>query len=38
MNGGAGRLPLLRKGYARAAEHPGFTGEAGDIFTSFLSN
>lgn len=38
MNGGAGRLTLMRKGYVSAAEYPGFIEEARAVFTSFLSN
>jgi hypothetical protein len=38
MNGGAGRLTLMRKGYVGAADYPGFIEEARAVFTSFLSN
>ncbi|MDQ7774257.1 MAG: hypothetical protein RDU13_12145 [Elusimicrobiales bacterium] len=38
MNGGAGRLTLMRKGYVSAADYPGFIEEARAVFTSFLSN
>lgn len=38
MNGGAGRLTMMRKGYVSAADYPGFIEEARAVFTSFLSN
>lgn len=38
MNGGAGKLTLMRGGHVGAADYPGFIEEARAVFTSFLSN